>query len=156
MDDLEVLLVDVSDESAAREVLAVQRAAYAVEAELIGFPELPMLHETLDELRASDETFLGAYEDGRLVGVVSWDVLEDGTVDVFRLVVDPAAHRRGVASLLLESLAAWRPTDRTIVSTGSANAPALALYARYGFVPVGEREVAPGVRLTDLERREIV
>ncbi|WP_262851457.1 GNAT family N-acetyltransferase [Mumia quercus] len=155
MDDLEIMPVEVADEDAAREVLTVQRAAYAIEAELIGFPDLPMLHETLDELRASKESFLGAYAGGRLVGVVSWDVLEDGTVDVFRLVVDPAAHRRGVASLLLESLAAWEPTTRTIVSTGSANAPALALYARHGFVRVAEREVAPGVRLTDLERREV-
>lgn len=155
MDDLEIRALDVAEPEVAREVLAVQRAAYAIEAELIGFPDLPMLHETLDELRASKESFLGAYKGGRLVGVVSWDVLEDGTVDVFRLVVDPAVHRRGVASLLLESLAAWEPTSRTIVSTGSANAPALALYARHGFVRVAEREVAPGVRLTDLERREV-
>ncbi|MFD1824359.1 MULTISPECIES: GNAT family N-acetyltransferase [Mumia] len=156
MDDLEILPVDVSDEDVAREVLAVQRAAYAIEAELIGFTELPMLHETLDELRASKESFLGAYEGGRLVGAVSWDVLEDGTVDVFRLVVAPTAHRRGVASFLLETLAAWEPTRRTIVSTGSANAPALALYAQHGFVRVAEREVAPGVWLTDLERCAIV
>ncbi|MFC6150080.1 MULTISPECIES: GNAT family N-acetyltransferase [Mumia] len=155
MDALDIVPLDLSDRDLAAALLAVQRAAYAVEAELIGFPDLPMLHETLDELMASDEEFLGAYEDDVLVGAVSWIRLDDGTVDIYRLIVHPDAHRRGIGSSLLEVLAVIEPTHRTIVSTGSVNAPALALYAGLGFVVVGVREVGPGIGLTDLERRAI-
>ncbi|MGH1564488.1 GNAT family N-acetyltransferase [Mumia sp. DW29H23] len=155
MDALDIAPLDLHDADTAATLLAVQRRAYAVEAALIDYPDLPMLRETLTELQESDEEFLGAYADGALVGAVSWMRLGDGTVDIFRLVVDPDVHRRGIASSLLEVLAALEPTERTIVSTGSLNAPALALYARHGFVPVAEREVGPGVRLTDLERRAI-
>jgi ribosomal protein S18 acetylase RimI-like enzyme len=155
VDALDIVPVDLGDDATLAALLTVQRAAYEVEAALIGYPDLPMLAETLAELRGSGESFLGAYADGRLVGAVSWKRLVDGTVDIYRLVVDPAVHRRGVATALLEVLAAAEPADRVVVATGSANAPALALYARHGFVPVGERTVGPGVRLTDLERRAI-
>ncbi|WP_370617112.1 GNAT family N-acetyltransferase [Mumia qirimensis] len=155
MKALDIVPLDLTDDEVAVALLSVQRASYAIEAELIGFPELPMLHETLDELMASDEEFLGAYADGVLVGAVSWKRLDDGTVDIYRLFVHPDAHRQGIASTLLEMLALLEPTHRTIVSTGSVNAPALALYAGLGFVVVGVREVGPGIGLTDLERRAI-
>jgi ribosomal protein S18 acetylase RimI-like enzyme len=39
-----------------------------------------------------------------------------------------------------------------IVSTGSANEPAITLYRRRGFQPVRQREAAPGLFVTELER----
>ncbi|KHL12518.1 UNVERIFIED_CONTAM: hypothetical protein LK11_36530 [Mumia flava] len=144
--------MDPGDAVTGPALLALQRASYAVEAELIAFPDLPLLTESLEQLRASTATFLGALDGDRLVGAVSWFRLDDGTVDIDRLVVDPAHHRRGIASALLDALAGWAPTHRTVVATGSANGPALALYVRHGFVSCGEREVADGVRVTDLER----
>ncbi|MFE9255560.1 GNAT family N-acetyltransferase [Streptomyces sp. NPDC006879] len=67
--------------------------------------------------------------------------------------VHPAAHRRGVATALLDALDSIEPAKLTVVSTGTANLPAVALYHRRGFVSVGERQVAPGVTVTLLERR---
>ncbi|WP_327291888.1 hypothetical protein [Streptomyces sp. NBC_01198] len=40
-----------------------------------------------------------------------------------------------------------------MVSTGTADHPALALYRRRGFTPTGEHRIAPGVTLTALERK---
>jgi hypothetical protein len=53
---------------------------------------------------------------------------------------------------LLDALDSIEPAESTIVSTGTANLPALALYRRRGFTPVGERHIAPGVTVTLLER----
>ncbi|WP_394613924.1 GNAT family N-acetyltransferase [Lentzea sp. JNUCC 0626] len=141
------MILDLTDDTVLRELWTVQRLAYAVEAELIGFDGIPPLHESLDELRATDETFLGLHDDEGLVGAVSYR-LEGSTVDICRLVVHPRAHRRGIASQLLDAL----PDGPQIVSTGTKNEPALALYRKRGFVETGTHEVGPGVSITDLAR----
>ena len=132
--------------------MALQRASYAVEAELIGAPTLPPLRETPEELRASGETFLGAARGGRLVGAVAYKRAGD-TVDIHRLVVAPEAFRGGVATALLDALEA-READATrwIVGTGAANAPARALYERRGFAPVEERVLPGSIRWVRMER----
>lgn len=139
------MILDLSDGTVLRELWTVQRLAYAVEAELIGFDGIPPLHETLDELRATTETFLGLYDEEGLVGAVSYE-LDGSTVDVCRLVVHPRAHRRGVATKLLDAL----PDGPKTVSTGTRNEPALRLYRKRGFVETGEQEIAPGVSITHL------
>ncbi|USX49349.1 N-acetyltransferase [Lentzea sp. HUAS12] len=141
------MILDLSDDTVLHELWTVQRLAYAVEAELIGFDGIPPLHESLDELRACGETFLGLYDEEGLAGAVSYR-LDGSTVDIHRLVVHPRAHRRGIASRLLDAL----PDGPQVVSTGTKNEPALALYRGRGFVETGTREVGPGVSLTDLAK----
>lgn len=137
----------------AERLLLVQQAAHAAETALMGADGIPPLHETLEELlEAEHQRWLGRFEGATLVGGLAWE--EDGAagVHLLRLVVAPAAWRRGHATALLDAfdeLAGPRPVS---VSTGSANAPALALYAKRGFLTVGEEEVAPGMRLTRLLR----
>jgi ribosomal protein S18 acetylase RimI-like enzyme len=144
--------LDLADPQVAMEILAVQRAAYAVEAELIGSGAIPPLHETLEELQATTERFLGIRDDDGLAAVVSWHRHPDGTLDVCRLAVAPRAFRRGYASALLDAVDEREPARRTVVSTGAANAPALSLYKQRGFVEVGTVEVEPGLKVTNLER----
>jgi ribosomal protein S18 acetylase RimI-like enzyme len=145
--------LDLRDHATHERHVALQRASYAVEAELIGAAELPPMRETGAELRACGETFLGADEAGALVGAVSFK-RAGGTVDIHRLVVDPAAFRRGVATALLDALEA-RERDAThwTVGTGAANAPARALYERRGFTATEERVVPGGIRWVRLDRR---
>lgn len=139
--------LELDDDTVLRELWTVQRLAYAVEAEIIGFDGIPPLHESLEELRGCGETFLGLYDEEGLAGAVSYE-LDGSTVDICRLVVHPRAHRRGIASQLLDAL----PSGPQTVSTGAKNEPALRLYRKRGFVEIGSREVAPGVLLTDLAR----
>ncbi|GAB2805900.1 GNAT family N-acetyltransferase [Lentzea nigeriaca] len=141
------MILDLSDDTVLHELWTVQRLAYAVEAEIIGFDGIPPLHESLQELRSCGETFIGLHDEEGLAGAVSYR-LDGSTVDICRLVVHPRAHRRGIASRLLDAL----PGGPQTVSTGTKNEPALRLYRKRGFVEVGEREVAPGVSLTDLTR----
>ncbi|MFJ2591272.1 GNAT family N-acetyltransferase [Streptomyces sp. NPDC087538] len=145
--------LDLADPDTLRQLWDLQQASYAVEARLIGFDGLPPLHESLEQLRACDESFLGVRDESKLVGAVGWTRLPNGAVDICRLVVHPGAHRRGVATVLLDALESIEPAELTIVSTGTANLPALTLYRRRGFMPVGERQIAPGVTITLLERK---
>ena len=146
------VVLDLADESIARSVLALQRESYAVEAALIGSDGIPQLTETLEELRAAGLDWLGTFDETGLTGAVSWKVLDDGTVDIHRLVVAPRAFRRGIASALLDELDARYPDHPTLVSTGRDNGPARELYRRRGFTVVREREPIPGLWVTELER----
>ena len=140
-------LLDLADPAVARELLELQQDAYRVEARLIGSDEIPPLRESLAELQACGEIFLGAFADGRLAGAVSWKV--DGeTLDLHRLVVDPAYLRRGIgAALVRAALAAGTGLRRAVVQTGAANEPARSLYLREGFTLVDEVEPVPGLRV---------
>ena len=149
---LRVAELDLGDDATLERLVALQRASYAVEAELIGADVLPPMHETPAELRGCGETFLGAGEEGELLGAISFR-RAGGTVDIHRLVVDPAAFRRGVATALLDALEA-RERDAThwTVGTGAENAPARALYERRGFTATEERVVPGGIRWVRLDR----
>jgi GNAT superfamily N-acetyltransferase len=149
---VEVAELDLGDAATLDRLVALQRAAYAIEAQLIGAAELPPMRETPAQLRASGETFLGAHRDGRLVGAVSFKRQAD-TVDIHRLVVDPAAFRGGVATALLDALEA-READagHWTVGTGAANAPARTLYERRGYAATEERVVPGGIRWVRLDR----
>jgi ribosomal protein S18 acetylase RimI-like enzyme len=147
-----VTSLDLDDWGTLEEIVALQRASYAVEAELIGAPSLPPMKDTPEQLRASGETFLGAARTGRLLGIVSYK--RDGaTVDIHRLAVHPSAFRRGIAGTLLDALEA-REGDAAhwIVGTGAGNAPARALYERRGFAVTEERIVPGGIRWVRMDR----
>lgn len=161
-----------TDGTVAEQVLRVQRAAYAVEAALIGDDRIPALRETLADLRAAPLHWLGAFgagrepagppdaaparihepgrprePAGRLVGAVAWT--EDATMlDIDRLVVDPAAHRRGVGRALVDAVLARGGDRRVLVATGRANRPARALYESSGFIALGDEEPVPGLWIT--------
>ncbi|MFH8394332.1 GNAT family N-acetyltransferase [Streptomyces sp. NPDC018036] len=149
----EPVCLDLADPDTLRQLWDLQRASYAVEAQLIGFDGIPPLHESLEQLRTCDESFIGVRDESKLVGAVGWTRLRNGALDICRLVVHPIAHRRGVATALLDALDSIEPAELAVVSTGTANLPAVALYRRRGFVPVCERQIAPGVMVTELERQ---
>jgi ribosomal protein S18 acetylase RimI-like enzyme len=132
-------------------VLEVQHAAYAIEAALIGYPELPPAHETLAALQATREELWLCEEDGELCGVVGLEQHADELV-IARLFVAPAAFRRGIGSALVAHALARADGRRVRVGTGARNAPALALYERSGFRRLDEREPAPNVGYVELVR----
>jgi ribosomal protein S18 acetylase RimI-like enzyme len=144
--------LDLSDPDTLRRLRDLQYAAYAVEARLIGFDGIPALHESLEELRDCGESFLGLDDEAGLVGAVSWVRRQDGTLEICRLMVHPRAFRRGIATALLDCLDRAEPVRRAVVSTGTGNHPALALYTRRGFTPIGTRQIVPGTSITIMER----
>lgn len=143
--------IDLSDEPTARAVREVGLRAYAVEADLIGFDGIPALTETLAELRAQPLRWLGtAGPDGMPVAFLAWRRTDAGEVDVDRLCVDPGWFRLGLATELLTHLLASEPHGDVLVSTGAANAPALALYQRVGFRQTGTSSPRPGLAMAHL------
>ncbi|MEW2138205.1 GNAT family N-acetyltransferase [Streptomyces sp. NPDC005409] len=144
--------LDLTDDATARAVHRIGLAAYAVEAELIGFPGIPALGESLAQMRAQDLNWVGAVgedgKDGGLAGFLAWEERADGGVCIDRLCVAPAWFRRGVASLLLRHALTELFPDRPVeVTTGAANTPAVTLYARLGFTRGDDFSPAPGLTM---------
>ncbi|OCT14693.1 hypothetical protein A8709_10910 [Paenibacillus pectinilyticus] len=139
-------------------LLALQIASYRVEAELIGFEDIPPLKDGIMSIREAKETFYGFYveEQGtsKLAGAISFE-REGCIVTICRMMVHPDFFRRGIASALLQHILndqEQKGATRFIVSTGSANAPAISLYERFGFMTRRVFTVPPGVCLTTFER----
>ncbi|ATZ27744.1 Mycothiol acetyltransferase [Streptomyces lavendulae subsp. lavendulae] len=146
--------LDLTDDATAGAVHRIGRAAYAVEARLIGFDGIPALGESLAQLRARPLHWLGAVSgDGALAGFLAWEAAPGGAVSLDRLCVDPAWFRRGIASLLLGHALTELFADRTVeVTTGAANTPAVTLYERLGFVRGADFFPVPGLTMASFTR----
>ncbi|MDJ0330237.1 GNAT family N-acetyltransferase [Planococcus sp. S3-L1] len=134
------------DEQIAKNIQQIQQQGYRIEAEMMGFYGIPQLHEPILEIQHSTEVFIGFNEE-QLQGVISYQV-EEGLIDIHRLVVAPCYFRKGVAKQLIEYVLRNYRGYEFIVSTGTANKPAIALYQAFGFQEKRLIEVAPGIYCT--------
>jgi ribosomal protein S18 acetylase RimI-like enzyme len=147
--------IDIGNESIVKEVLHLQYLSYRIEAQLIGFDELPPLKDTSVSLQQSGETFYGYYEKDVLWGVISYKI-DDCVVDIHRLMVHPNQFRKRVAEKLLTFLEMQgKGKGSMIVSTGSKNTPALNLYKKFGFEVIDEKELTEGLWITTF-RKELL
>lgn len=144
--------LDLSNELELKKVLELQRASYAVEADLIGSSEIPPLNDTPYTLEGCGETFYGYVLEGEILGAISYKTMEWG-VDIHRLVVRPDHFRKGIARSLVGYVETveWK-LDRLIVSTGSSNSPAKSFYRSLGFKKTAESEMVPGLCVTFFEK----
>ncbi|MFD8950673.1 GNAT family N-acetyltransferase [Streptomyces xanthophaeus] len=147
----------LSDDATAEAVHRIGLAAYAVEAQLIGFDGIPALRESLAELRARPLRWLGAVSaTGGIAGFLAWEEAANGVVHLDRLCVSPAWFRRGVASALLDHALTGTFPGRTVaVTTGAANLPAVTLYEGRGFVRGADFSPAPGLRMASFTRSAV-
>lgn len=143
--------IDHRNDAEAKKIQRIQRPAYLVEAELMGFEGIPQLKESVLEIQNSGETFLGYFEQELLKGFISYKK-ENNTIDIHRLVVDPEHFRKGIGRELLASLTKAFEGMEFIVSTGKANKPAKNLYTSFGFTESEDFEVAPGIFCTILKK----
>src|SRR5690606_37440938 len=101
----------------------------------IGDDRLPPLQEDSEGLAAPRVQWCTAWEGVDLLGAVSWHEHDDH-LDVDKVMVSPAAHRRGIASALLGHVRDGAHGRDLVASTGRDNVPAVKLYLKHGFTAV--------------------
>lgn len=145
--------LDRADRFILEQMINVQRAAYSVEAELIGTRNIPPLNETIEELEAvHDEEFFGFVMDGELMGFVA-TMDESPHLRISRMVVDPKFFKNGIGkALVLYVLNHRKPGQPVKVTTGEKNLPARRLYERFGFRLERSFEVEDGTAIIELIR----
>ncbi len=126
------------DADDAGEVLTLQRAAYATEAQAHRDPFLPPLTQTMgdlvEELARPSVLAWGHREGGRLVSAVRVEI-DGSAASVGRLVVAPDRQGRGLGSGLLAHVEAALPPCVTVLElfTGEHSHANLRLYRRLGY-----------------------
>lgn len=128
----------------AQTLLGLQRSSYALEAEIIGDDRIPPLREDAAGLTAWRGRWITAWDGVDLVGAVAWTEHGDH-VDIDKLMVDPDAIRRGIATALLGRVIERSSGRQVVVSTGRDNVPAVSLYVKHGFEREGDEQVPPGI-----------
>lgn len=133
-------------------ILELQRVSYRIEADIIGFQDIPPLMDTVDTLKECGETFYGYYIDNALAGIISFKVIED-TVDIHRVAVNPNFFRMGIAQKLVSfAEGATENIKRIVVCTGKKNTPAVNLYLKKGYKKIRDIEIGADVYLTEFEK----
>ena len=94
------------------------------------------------QMRDTQHEFIAAVDDGRVLGYVGlMYVLDEGYIS--NVAVHPEARRQGIGDALIDALAAKAEELELAFLTlevRESNAPAIALYAKHGFHPVGKRK----------------
>lgn len=132
MPSIRITRLDQRDRAIAAQIRDIQRAAYAVEATLIGYPDLPPLRDNVNHIQHSTDSFLGGFLGTSLAGLLSYEQHEN-RLHICRLAVHPDWTRRGVATALLQAVEQQSVRPMLTVSTAALNAPALTLYQKHGF-----------------------
>lgn len=122
--------------------MTVQRLSAVAELERVCFPADPwseaLYRAALENPAVAILLALG--EDGALLGyAVLSTVLDEGNLD--NIAVAPDCRRRGVADALLGALTGFGRECLALLTleVRASNAPAIALYEKHGFRPVGRR-----------------
>jgi predicted N-acetyltransferase YhbS len=135
-------------------VLAVQRAAFAIEAQLYDDPSLPPLLESREQLLADLERSNGlvALDGDRLVGSVRARV-EGTSLHIARLSVAPDQQGHGLGARLLAQAEAVADVTEALLFTGHLSVSNLRLYARAGYVEQRRVKVDERVTLVYLRKQ---
>ncbi|MER2030132.1 MAG: GNAT family N-acetyltransferase [Solibacillus sp.] len=143
---------DIRNTKNAEDLLTIQIPSYKVEAEIIGYDDIPPLKDTVNTLKQCGETFFGYYINEELCAAISVEVI-DNEVDIHRLIVHPDHFRKGIAQKLLSFIEGQFDTMTITVATGSKNSPAVTLYKKNGFRITKEVQVNQQLSLTYFEKK---
>ena len=152
MDSHDLRSLDPEDLSTATMIHRVMIAAYGVEAELLRARDFGPLKRTVTQIRTSGSAFQGAYVEGELAGVVELEKFADHPANVASLAVHPQFFRRGLGRALMGWVVASEGDGEITVSTGRANAPALALYHDLGFAEQSQWSTRDDIPMLTLRR----
>ncbi|WP_054706508.1 GNAT family N-acetyltransferase [Bacillus sp. JCM 19041] len=148
-----ILKATIQEDAIAKEILKLQKRAYKVEAELIGFNGIPPLHETLEQLQQSNEVFF-VYMEGEVISGAIAIEYNHTCIHISRVMVDPSSFRKGIARTLLTHVE--EQTEEGVpllVSTGSRNFPAIRLYTSMGYERIGTKDIEEGLSLVLLRKQ---
>ncbi len=149
------MIVEPATLEDAKEILPLQKLAYASEAEIYNDFSIQPLIQTFEQLQNELENrfCLKASIDGRIVGSVRAS-LREGTCHIGKLIVHPDFQNRGIGSRLMEEIErAFPRAERFELFTGHRSKRNLRLYERLGYRVFASEPATDSLTIVFLEKR---
>lgn len=146
--------IEIANSADAEEILALQKLAYASEAELYDDWTIPPLTQTLPEITADfdRQVFLIVREHGRIIGSVRAE-MKERLCHIGRLIVHPDCQRRGIGRALMTAIERKFPeADGYQVFTGHRSEANLAHYRSHGYAVTAEKPLSDALTLVILTK----
>jgi ribosomal protein S18 acetylase RimI-like enzyme len=141
---IHIAQIDHREPAVATKIRTILELAFEQEAISMGSARLAEYDETIDEIQGSNEFFLGAMEEGELLGSLSIGPDDEpNQISISTLVVHPKHQRKGIARLLLSDALQRAQGMVVSVCTGASNLPALRLYQEFGFIEYRRGTIGP-------------
>lgn len=138
----------------AQEILALQKLAYASEAEIYNDFTIQPLHQTLDEIKDefANQCFLKFCSDGRIAGSVRAYV-KDEICFIGKLIVHPEYQNQGIGTKLLEEIEnAFDHVTRYELFTGHKSQKNLHLYEKNGYKIFRRQKLTNDLTIVSMEK----
>ena len=136
----------------AKEIRAIFRVAYTVEAGILKAVDFPPLKRTVSQFLNSNSEFYAYYLTQNIAGVIEIESNKDLT-HIQSLVVYPKYFRNGIGRKLVQFILDTYKAKIFIVETGIDNHPAIKLYKSFGFQEQEQLDTNHGVRKVRFEKR---
>ncbi|MDR2837387.1 MAG: GNAT family N-acetyltransferase [Azonexus sp.] len=151
---MEAVEITSASQEDAEAILHLQHEAYQSEARLYNDWNIPPLTQTmaqfLVELRAN--LVLKAVSGSALLGSVRARN-DNGVVHIGRLIVAPAAQRRGIGGSLLRAVETHFANARCFeLFTGTQSEGNIRLYRKHGYEVAHEKNLSPGIALVFMRK----
>ena len=131
-----VMMIQRATAADLPELLAVQKVAYASEAEIYGDTSLPAMRQSLAEITADfgKMIFLKGVVNGKIVASIRGYGDGQGTAHILRLSVLPYFRGRGLGRRLIASIEKeFSKVKRCEIFTGHRSATNIHLYSKMGY-----------------------
>jgi ech hydrogenase subunit C len=148
------MVIELAAPPDAEEILALQKSAYASEAEIYNDRSLPALNQTLPELRADmqEQVFLKAVVNGKIVASIRGRVRGD-TGQISRVIVHPYFQGHGIGSSLVREMESrLAGVKRFEAFTGHRSQRNIHLYRKLGYEPFRREPFSRTVEWVYLEK----
>jgi len=131
-------------------ILELQKRCYQIEAEILGVAWPPPLDDMEEEIKNSEENFIGYMLNENVCGYASYEKTKESYL-ITRFGVDPDYLRKGIGSVMLSYLEKQElyPLD---VITAQENTPAVRLYEKHGFQTESYAKTEEGIWLVKLRK----
>ncbi|MGA2025607.1 MAG: GNAT family N-acetyltransferase [Syntrophobacteraceae bacterium] len=142
----------------AKEILGLQKLAYASEAEIYNDYSISPLTQTLDQIQADFESrlFLKASVDGSIVGSVRGS-MDQGTCHIGRLMVHPDFQNRGIGARLMKEIErCFHEAERYELFTGHLSERNLRLYHKLGYIPFAFEAATASLTFVFMEKHPCI
>lgn len=146
--------IEKAEREDLQKILDLQYLAYQSEAKLFNNRDIPPLKQTLEDV--FDEYQKGIIlkaldEEGKIIGSVR-GYLENGTVHIGKLMVQPKEQGKGIGTKLLLSIEEEFPDCRYELFTSTKSKRNIELYEKLGYKVFFEKKITEELRFVYLEK----